>query len=147
MPGLTLPSVQWCDFSVRLAAFSVLPFSFGTTHFLAGGGGLALNDAVTALAASMVTVQVPVPEQPLPDQPPNVELLSAVAVRVTDVPNANAWEQVAPQSIPAGALVTEPVPVPVFLTVRVCIGGRRVRERGVVVGVCAGRVALDRRER
>src|SRR6266568_288249 len=85
---LTLPSEQWCDLSDRLAAFSVLPFSFGTTHFLAGGGGgLAVNVAVTALAASMVTVQVLVPEQPAPDQPPNVELLSGVAVRVTDVPN------------------------------------------------------------
>jgi hypothetical protein len=41
-------------------------------------------------------------------------------VSVTDVPSANAAEQVAPQSIPAGELVTEPEPVPALLTVNVC---------------------------
>jgi hypothetical protein len=42
-----------------------------------------------------------------------------VAVRVTAVFRANVAEHVAPQFIPAGELVTVPVPVPVFVTARV----------------------------
>jgi len=120
---LTVPSLQWCDLSERFAAFRLLPFSFGTTHFFAGGGGFCEKVAVTAVALFMVTVHVPVPEQPPPDQPPNVEMLLGVAVRVTDVPYAKACEQVAPQSIPAGELVTEPMPSPAVETVRVWSGG------------------------
>jgi len=73
------------------------------------------NVAVTDWAAFMVTVQVPVPLQ-APLQPVNVELGSGVAVSVTMVPLAKLAEQVAPQLIPAGLLVTVPVPVPVLLT-------------------------------
>jgi hypothetical protein len=51
----------------------------------------------------------------------NVEPAVAVAVSVTIVPEANDAEQVAPQSIPAGELVTEPEPVPALLTVSVCV--------------------------
>src|SRR5437899_2858783 len=69
----------------------------------------------------MVTVQVPVPVQ-APLQPVNVEPASAVAVSVTVVPCENEAEQVAPQSIPVGELVTVPEPVPDFVTVRVCVG-------------------------
>ena len=116
---LTLPREQWCDLSDRFAAFSVLSFSLGTTHALGGGDGFLPNVAVTETASFMVTVQVPVPEQPPPDQPVKFELLAAVAVRVTEVPNANACAQVDPQSIPAGELVTVPEPVPAFETVRV----------------------------
>jgi hypothetical protein len=64
-------------------------------------------------------VQVPVPLH-APLQPVNVEPAAAVAVSVTIVPEANDAEQVAPQSIPAGELVTEPEPVPALLTVNVC---------------------------
>src|SRR6059036_3013359 len=63
------------------------------------------NVAVTEVAAFVVTVQVPVPEQPLPLQPVKVELASGVAVKVTAVPLANGVEHVAPQAIPAGLLV------------------------------------------
>ena len=52
-----------------------------------------------------------------PLQPVNVEPASGVAVTVTAVPDANEAEQVAPQSIPAGELVTVPEPVPAFVTV------------------------------
>ena len=52
-----------------------------------------------------------------PLQPVNVEPASGVAVNVTIVPDVNEAEQVAPQSIPAGELVTDPAPVPVFVTV------------------------------
>jgi hypothetical protein len=67
----------------------------------------------------MVTAQVPVPVQPPPLQPVNVEPAAGVAVRVTAVPLAKAAEQVAPQEMPAGALETVPVPVPAFVTASV----------------------------
>lgn len=47
-----------------------------------------LKVAVTDSSAFMVTEQVPVPEQPPPLQPANVEPEAAVAVRVTTVPVA-----------------------------------------------------------
>lgn len=74
-----------------------------------------LNVAVTDLAASMVTVQVPVPEQ-APLQPTKTELAVGVAVRVTWVPASKVAEQVAPQLIPAGEEMTVPLPVPLFAT-------------------------------
>ena len=46
------------------------------------------NVAVTDLLASMVTVQLPVPEQPPPLHPMNVKFLAGVAVSVTAVPFA-----------------------------------------------------------
>src|SRR5262245_50368600 len=74
--------------------------------------------AVTELAALIVTVQVPVPEHPPPDQPVNVPPAAGAAVRVTTVPLLNNAEQVAPQLTPAGALVIVPAPAPARLTVR-----------------------------
>ena len=73
--------------------------------------------AVTALAADIVTVQVPVPAH-APLQPVNDDPADGTAVRVTEVPVANEAEQVAPQLMPAGDEVTVPVPVPAFVTVR-----------------------------
>ncbi|PYN84297.1 MAG: hypothetical protein DMD87_28100 [Candidatus Rokuibacteriota bacterium] len=75
--------------------------------------------AVTAVAAFSVTAQVPVPEQPPPLHPVNVEPAAGVAVRVTTVPFANDAEHAAPHEMPAGALVTLPVPAPAALTVSV----------------------------
>ena len=46
-----------------------------------------------------------------------LELAAGAAVKVTAVPLANAAAHVAPQEMPAGALVT--VPAPVLLTVSV----------------------------
>jgi hypothetical protein len=46
------------------------------------------NVAVTDVAAFIVTVQVPVPEQPPPDQPEKVDPLFAKAVKATDVPDS-----------------------------------------------------------
>ncbi len=54
-----------------------------------------------------------------PVQPPNEEPLSALAVRVTGVPSVYASEQSPPQLIPPGALVTEPLPAPDLLTLRI----------------------------
>src|SRR5437870_10123002 len=75
--------------------------------------------AVTVVAALSVTVQVPVPEQLPPLQLVKVEPAAGAAVRVTEVPVANAVEHVAPHEMPAGLLVTVPVPAPVLLTVSV----------------------------
>ena len=63
-----------------------------------------------------VQVPVPVPVQ-APDHPANVELGSAVAVRVTWLPLAKLAVQVVPQLTPEGLLVTVPVPVPESCTV------------------------------
>ena len=57
-----------------------------------------------------------VPEQS-PDQPVNIEPGSAVVARVTDAPTVNACEHVEGQRIPAGLLVTTPLPVPPVDTV------------------------------
>jgi hypothetical protein len=76
---------------------------------------LELNVAVTALAADMVTLQVPVPEQ-APLQPAKVEPAAAVSVRVTTVPLLKFALQVPGQEIPAGLLLTVPVPVPANVT-------------------------------
>src|SRR5215475_10850520 len=62
----------------------------------------------------MVRVQAPVPEQP-PVQPPNTDPGPAAAVSCTDVPLGKYAWQAPPsgnlQSIPAGLLVTVPVPL------------------------------------
>jgi len=64
-----------------------------------------------------VAVQELVPVQPPPLQPVNVEPAAGVAVRVMAVPLGNVAEHVVPQEIPAGELVTVPVPAPAVLTV------------------------------
>lgn len=74
--------------------------------------------AVTALLASMVTVQLALPLQ-APDHPLKDESLSAVAVKVRIVPGFRAAVQVRPQSIADGTLVMFPLPSPVFATVNV----------------------------
>jgi hypothetical protein len=75
--------------------------------------------AVTVVAAFTVTVQGPVPLQPPPLKPVNVDPGSAAAVRVTEVPLSKDAEQVLPQVIPLGLLVTVPLPTPTLVTVRV----------------------------
>jgi hypothetical protein len=75
--------------------------------------------AVTVASAFSVTTHVPVPEQPAPLQPANLDPAAGVAVKVTIVPSVNDAAHVAPQLIPAGALVTEPEPEPAFETVSV----------------------------
>jgi hypothetical protein len=79
----------------------------------------AVKIAVTDVAVLTVTVHVPVPEQPPPLQPANVEPAAAAAVKVTAVPFVYVAEQVAPQLMPAGALVTVPLPVSALETVNV----------------------------
>src|SRR5438309_12109717 len=59
------------------------------------------------------------PRRPQPVQPANLNPAVRLAVDVTAVPLVKLAEQVAPQLIPAGALVTVPLPVPPGVTVRV----------------------------
>jgi hypothetical protein len=54
-----------------------------------------------------------------PDHPAKLELAAAVAVSVTDVPEGKVPLQLWPQLIPAGVLVTVPVPGPTADTVTV----------------------------
>ena len=77
---------------------------------------MAVNDAVTETSLVNVRLQVPVPAQ-ASDQPANVEPAFGAAVSVTMVPLVKLALHVAPQSIPAGLLVTVPAPVPALWTV------------------------------
>jgi hypothetical protein len=76
-----------------------------------------LKVAVTDLSEFIVKVQVLLVPEQSPDQPAKVEPESAVAVRVTVVPEAKYATHSDPQLIPAGLLVTVPDPVPVLETV------------------------------
>jgi hypothetical protein len=78
---------------------------------------LSVKVAVTDAAAFSVTAQLPVPVQPAPDHPANIEVTDGATVRVTRVPAAKLAAQVAPQLMPAGDEVTVPVPVPAGTTV------------------------------
>jgi hypothetical protein len=126
------PTPQCLARIARCAAASVLPLTFGTTHFTITTG-FAVNVAVAERSASRVSVHGPVPEH-APVQPAKVDPEPAGAVSVTDVPWANAWTHAAPQSIPVGALVIEPLPVPALATVSVfCVSKIAVTERAVVM--------------
>ena len=74
--------------------------------------------AVIFLSAFMDTIQNPVPEHP-PPQPANELPLFGVAVKITELPASEVYEQVDPQLMPEGEPVTIPEPVPVFVTVKV----------------------------
>ena len=58
-----------------------------------------------------MTVHVPVPEHPPPDQPLKLEPEAGVAVTVTVVPDTKLFEQVPGQLIPEPATLPEPLPV------------------------------------
>lgn len=97
-------------------ALVTLPFpSPARTTVTATGAGA--NAALTVVAVAIVKVHAPVPEHPPPDQPENTEPAAGVAVSVTLVPAVNVAEQVTPQLMPAGALLTVPLPVRVTLSV------------------------------
>ena len=79
----------------------------------------SVNVAVTCLAAAIVSVTGLVVPVTAPLQPVKVELTSAVAVSVTTVLQPKLAVHVMPHAIPAGTLVTVPVPLPALLTVSV----------------------------
>jgi len=65
----------------------------------------------------MVMVHDPIPEQ-APLHPVKTESAAGVAVRVVEIPLVKLAEQVLPQLIPEGELVTVPLPLPDLATVR-----------------------------
>src|SRR5688572_20993352 len=73
--------------------------------------------ALTVRAALIVTTQEPVPVH-APLQPVNVLPVPGFAESVTGVLKSYTAEQVAPQLIPEGLLVTVPRPVPDLVTVK-----------------------------
>jgi hypothetical protein len=88
---------------------------------IVSANGVKVKLAPTVCAWVIVTVQgLAVPVQ-APDQPLNVEPAVAAAVKVTLAFLVKLALQVAPQLIPAGELVTVPLPVPDLLTVN-CTG-------------------------
>ena len=101
----------------------------------------ALNVAVTERSFDRVVTQLPVPEH-APLQPVNAEPVAGVAVSVTVVFSGRSTAQVEPHWIPAGLLVTVPVPVPFFCTLR-----RRVSRAGFSAVPISTRTRHARRSR
>src|SRR5207249_6497507 len=85
-----------------------------------------LKVAVTVVAAKTETTHDPVPEHPPPLQPAKVEPTAGVAVSVAAVLLAKIAAQVAQQVMPAGEVVTVPLPVPTSLTVSAKVGRLKV---------------------
>jgi hypothetical protein len=79
--------------------------------------GWSVKFAVTDVADVIVTTQLPVPVQPPPDHPLNVEPVDGVATSVTIELMSNIELHDEPQLMPAGVESTEPLPLPVLLTV------------------------------
>ena len=95
---------------------------------------MRLNVALTFFAALIVTTHLAAPEH-APDQPANLEPEVAVAFRVTFIPTAKRRLQVVPHEMPAGVLVTVPLPVPALTTVRsLATANVAVTERAAVIG-------------
>ena len=90
----------------------------GTTGTTGVSAGMTVKVAVTERATSSVTVQVSAVPLQAPLQPANVEPDVAIAVSVTVAPFVKSASQVTPQAISAGLLLTVPLPVPSFATVR-----------------------------
>ena len=80
---------------------------------------------VTVRLAVIVTVHTFAELLSQPFQLANTDPVAATAVSVTVVPPAKVAWQLAPQAMPRGELVTVPVPVPAFKTLRVA-GARNV---------------------
>jgi hypothetical protein len=83
--------------------------------------GFFLKVAFTLVSAEIVNWHVPVPLHPSPDQSVKLDPAEADADRVTSEPTVKGtahWLVLALQLMPAGLLVTCPVPVPASATVR-----------------------------
>lgn len=117
---------------IPAGALVTVPVAGAVTVTLNCGVGGGPKLATTAWFDAIVTVQLPVPLQ-APPQPVNAEPAAGFAVRVTTVFAAKPAEQVAPQRMPAGTLVTEPEPVPAWLTDNVNCGTKRAITEASVV--------------
>jgi hypothetical protein len=107
---------------------------------------VALNVAVTVLAALTVTLQAPVPEH-APLHPLKVELAPGEAVSVTCVPCAKLAEHDVGQLMPAGALVTVPAPVAVTVNESEVIRGLEATEPQLTTAKAHPRANRRRRKR
>jgi hypothetical protein len=87
--------------------------------------GVASSEKVAVQFRFADIVTLPSVQSASPVQPANADPATGVAVRVTTCPEANDVLQVAPQLMPAGLLVTAPLPAPAFVTERV-LGGESV---------------------
>src|SRR5262245_38678262 len=83
--------------------------------------------AVTVVGPVRLTGHGSAPLQPPPVNSRSTEPDAGVPGRVTVEPARKSGAQLAPQSIPAGALVTVPLPDPALATVRVARGPRPVK--------------------
>src|SRR5215472_426898 len=124
---MLLPSSLYCTLTIAADDDAVAVSRTPPVTVVLGAGDVIetdtaerLNVAVTVVFAFASTVHVPVPAQ-APVHPPKADPLAGAAVSVTAAPLGNEAEQVAPQLMPAGALVTVPPPVPVFFAVRVYV--------------------------
>src|SRR5574341_1084853 len=79
--------------------------------------------AVTVVGAVRLTGQGSAPLQPPPVSSRSTEPGAGVPVSVTVDPTRKSAAQVVPQSIPAGALVTVPLPDPALTTASVTVVG------------------------
>src|SRR6266508_4117326 len=91
------------------------------------------NEATTETSSSIVTEHGSVPEQPPPRHPVKTARAAAVAVSTTLWPAGNFTEQVAPQSIPGGTVVTVPAPLPSRWTTRRRVPPSRSPPKNVVL--------------
>jgi hypothetical protein len=105
-------------------------FEAVSVYVLDGGGGevtgAGLKLAVTVTEELVANAHGPVPVHPPPDQPSNTEPLPAAALNVTSVPGATVMAHDEPQLMPAGELVTVPLPVPDFVTATVTLSAVEV---------------------
>jgi hypothetical protein len=101
---------------------------------------LRVKPAVTDLAASIVTTQLPVPPQ-APDQPVKFASAEGEAVKVTVAPLLKENEQVAPQVIPAGEELIVPLPDPVLVNVRSKVRAPKLAETDLAASIVTAQVA------
>src|SRR5680860_25559 len=95
-----------------------------------GGAAIFVKVATTSPFEAKSTTQVEDVPVHAPLQPPNVEPVVGVAVSVTELPSTNSLLQTLPQSMPAGLLVTTPLPLPALVTLTM-----RSRGRGAIGGL------------
>src|SRR5262249_14630480 len=79
------------------------------------------NIAVQLLSPVMMTCLLA--QSAIPRQPVKMAPGAGIAVRVTTVPRSNTSLQSGSQVIPAGVLVTVPLPLPALVIVKVCVSG------------------------
>lgn len=119
VPGAKLP-VHVAPHAIPAGTLAMVPLPVPVFTIVSVGlvTGAAVNVAVTLVAALIGTMQDPVPLQ-APPQPAKVDPPEGAAVRVTATFAAIIALHVRPQLMPAGLLVTAPVPVPPRVTARV----------------------------